>query len=305
MRKLLFIINPVAGHGKGTELIKIINDYMSKQILEYDIKISNKVGNVTEIAQWGCENHYTDIISVGGDGTLVEAVNGINIEKAVTLALIPGGTGNDFARVLNMPKDIERALDTIIVGKTKDVDLCTVNGQRFINVCCMGIDGEIILDTDRIKSKIRGSSAYLLSTLKALSTYKAKKVIITIDGLELKREIILVAVGNGKYIGGGMMVTPDAEIDDGFLELCVVNKLSKPKLLMLFPSIFKGTHVNIKPTVEMYRGKSIKVIALEDRLLINADGNIIGTTPTEININGNKIKMIYFDEKNSLSETLV
>lgn len=297
MRKLLFIINPIAGNGKGTEQIRIINQYMSKLDLEYAIKISNKVGNVTEMTAWGCQNNFTDIISVGGDGTFVEAVNGLDLKANVSLALIPSGTGNDFARVLNMPKDVKVCLDIIMVGDTKLVDIGTVNEQRFINVCCMGIDGEIILDTDRIKSKIKGTSAYILSTLKALSTYKAKKVVITIDGQELIREIILVAVGNGKYIGGGMKVTPDAEIDDGLLELCIVNKLNKGKLLMLFPSIFKGTHVNIKPTVEMYRGKEIHVHAIEDRLLINADGNIIGTTPAKIGINGNKIKIVHFNKK--------
>lgn len=297
MRKFLFIINPVAGHGKGKEQIQIISQYMSNLGLDYSLKISNKVGNVTEITAWGCENEFTDIITVGGDGTFVEAVNGIDLSANVRLGLIPSGTGNDFARVLNMPKEVKACLDIIVKCDTKLVDVGMVNQQRFINVSCMGIDGEIILDTDRIKDKIKGTSAYVLSTLKALTSYKAKKVIITIDGQEYRREIILVAIGNGKYIGGGMKVTPDAEIDDGLFDICIVNKLSKAKLMMLFPSIFKGDHISIKPTVEMYRGKEIYVEAIEDRLLINADGNIIGTTPATVSIIGNKINLIYFDKK--------
>jgi YegS/Rv2252/BmrU family lipid kinase len=293
MRKILFIVNPVAGHGNGKNLIRIINDYMSKNDVEHTIKISNKMGNVTELAKWGCEQDFTDIVAVGGDGSLVEALNGIDLEKSVSLGLLPAGTGNDFAKVLNLSKSYEECLDVLMAGETKDVDVCEVNQQRFINVCCCGIDGEIIMDTDRIKRNIRGSSAYLLSTLKALATYKAKKVLVKIDDLELSRETILIAVGNGKYIGGGMKVTPDAEIDDGLLDICIVNKLSKPKLIALFPSIFKGEHINIKPTVEMYKGKHIQIVTLEDRLLINADGNLIGTTPANIKITGKKLKVIY------------
>lgn len=297
MRKILFIVNPVAGHGNGKNLIRIINDYMASTGIEYAIKVSSKIGNVTELARWGCEQEYTDIIAVGGDGSLVEAVNGIRLDYPVTLGLMPAGTGNDFARVLNLSKDYTACLDAIIRGETKSVDVCEVNGERFINVCCCGIDGEIIMDTDRIKRRIRGSSAYLLSTLKALATYSAKKVIIRVDEEEYHREAILVAVGNGRYIGGGMMVTPEAEIDDGILDICIVNKLSKPKLIALFPSIFKGEHIQIKPTVEYVKGKNIQIETLEDRLLINADGNIIGTTPASIKINGNKLKFIVNGEK--------
>lgn len=297
MRKILFIINPVAGHGSGKNLIKIITDYMENTTIDYTIKISSKIGNVTELAAWGCEQNYSDIISVGGDGSLVEALNGMDLDKAITLGLIPAGTGNDFARMLGLSKDYAACLEVIEAGAARPVDIGEVNGNRFINVCCCGIDGEIILDTDRIKHRIRGTSAYLISTLKALTTYRAKKVHIKIDDLELSRETIMVAVGNGRFIGGGMKVTPDAEIDDGLLDVCVVNKLSKPKLIALFPSIFKGEHIHIKPTVEMYKGKNIQITTIEDRLLINADGNIVGTTPAEIKMTGKKLNMLYRVEK--------
>lgn len=297
MRKILFIINPVAGHGNGSNLIVVISKFMEKHSIEYTIKVSNKIGNVTTLTEWGCENQYTDIIAVGGDGSLIEALNGLNLEQNIRLGIIPAGTGNDFARVLNLTKDYETCLEIIINGVTKPVDLCEVNGQRFINICSCGIDGEIILDTDRIKSKIRGSSAYILCTIKALISYQAKKVIIRIDGLELKREIIIVAVGNGKYVGGGMKITANAEIDDGLLDVCIINKLSKFKLLTLFPTIFKGQHIHIKPTVENFRGKNIQIDALQDRLLINADGNLIGMTPANMSITGKKVNFIYNPDK--------
>lgn len=292
MRSFLFIINPVAGHGSGKNLIQIINQYMQKFEYSYQIKISSQLGNITELAAWGSQQNFSDMVIVGGDGSLVEAINGVDLDKDIQLGIIPAGTGNDFAKALNLPKDYLKALDVIIEGHVKLVDVGSVNDMRFINVCCCGIDGEIIMDTDKIKRYIRGGTAYLLSTLKNLSTYRAKRVQIEIDGHKLQREIILIAVGNGQYVGGGMKVTPNAEIDDGLFEICVVNKLNKIKLIALFPSIFKGEHTNIKPTVEMFKGKNIQIKAIQDRLMVNADGNIIGTTPVKMDIAGKKIKMI-------------
>lgn len=292
MRKILFIINPVAGNGQGKVLIRNINTYMDNENLQYLIKISNKLGNITELAKWGSRENYTDIVVVGGDGSLVEAMNGIDLEKEIRLGVIPAGTGNDFARMLNVDKDYIEALKIIIRGETKSVDIGIANSTKFINVCCCGIDGEIIMDTDRIKNKITGSTAYLLSTIKNLATYRAKKVIVNIDGMVLTREVILIAIGNGQYVGGGMKVTPGAVIDDGQFEICIINKLNKIKLLALFPSIFKGTHVEIKPVVEIYKGKKIEIQTIEDRLMVNADGNIIGTTPLKISLIKQKIQFI-------------
>lgn len=229
----------------------------------------------------------------GGDGSLVEALNGMDLSRDVQLGIIPAGTGNDYAKVLNLSRDFDIAMDTIIEGQSKLVDIGLVNETKFINVCCCGIDGEIIMDTDKIKKHIRGSAAYLLATVKNLARYKAKKVVIEIDGKRFKREIILAAVGKGQYIGGGMQITPTADVSDGQFEICIVNKLAKPKLIALFPSIFKGEHIYIQPTVEVYKGKNVKIRTIEDRLLVEADGNIIGTTPIEIRINNQKIKMIY------------
>lgn len=293
MRKILYIINPVAGHGKGKDYIKAINDFMEMRDIAYEIKISNRLGNITEITKSACDKDFTDIVIVGGDGSLVEALNGMDLTKDISLGIIPAGTGNDYARVLNLSREFDVAMETIITAKTKMVDIGMVNQTKFINVCCCGIDGEIIMDTDKIKKHIRGSAAYFLATIKNLASYKAKKVVIDIDGKKIKREVILAAIGKGQYVGGGMRITPTADLTDGQFEICIVNKLAKPKLIALFPSIFKGEHVNIKPTVEVFKGKNVKINTIEDRLLVEADGNIIGTTPIEVSINNQKIKMIY------------
>jgi len=231
-----------------------------------------------------------NIVSVGGDGTLFETINGM-ANKKVNLGIIAGGTGNDFIRSVEIPTDIYEALEIIKNGKIKDIDLGMVNGKYFINVVSFGIDGEIVRITDKIKKYIKGSAAYLSATLKSLVVYKAKSMLIEIDGVKYHREAYLVAVGNGKYFGGGMKVLPNAEIDDELLDICIVKKMSKVKLIALFPSIFSGKHISIKG-VEYFKGKKVSIKSIKDKIIVNADGNLIGPSPAKIEILNKKIKLL-------------
>lgn len=295
VRKILFIVNPVAGNGSGPLMIQKIQNYMGSKNIEYQVKVSNRVGNVTDLADWGCKELFTDIVSVGGDGTLIEALNGIDLECNVTLGVIPSGTGNDFARVLKMPRDLTQCLDVILENKQMLIDIGDINGKRFINSCGCGIDSQILMDTQKIKKAVHGPTAYMLSTFKNLASYNAKKIKLTIDGNEYLRTVILLAIANGNYFGGGMMIAPNAKVDDGLLDVCVINDLNKIKLITLFPSIFKGEHIRIKPTVEMFQGKEIRIENIQGEMVANADGNLIGTTPLFVKIGDKKMKVIFND----------
>ncbi len=291
MRKILYIINPVSGSGAGASFIEKIREKMNESEILYEIKISARVGQITELVKNGLDE-YTDIIIVGGDGSIIEALNGVNLESNVRFGIIPSGTGNDFARLLYKEKSIEYYLNVIIKGETQRTDLGSVNKNLFINVCCVGIDSAILLDAEKLKKHIKGPSAYLISSIKNLLFYKAKKINIKIDELTLRREMVLIAVSNGKYFGGGMMIAPDAALNSGEFEICIVNKINPLKLMRLFPSIFKGEHVHIKPYVEIFRGKQIKIEAIEEQLLFEADGNIMGLTPISIEVAVQKINII-------------
>jgi diacylglycerol kinase family enzyme len=152
----------------------------------------------------------------------------------------------------------------------------------------MGIDGQIVMDTERIKNVFPGPVAYLLSTLKSLMIYRAIKIEIKIDQKRLLRKTLIVAIGNGKYFGGGMKITPHAEIDDGLMDVCIVNHVPKFKLMAIFPSIFKGEHLK-NNEVEYYKCSEVIVESLERYLLLNVDGNIVGTTPAHITLADEKI----------------
>jgi len=281
MRKIKFIINPAAGNGEAKNTINLIHSKLEDTGLEYSISISGFVGDVERISVEAVENGYTDIVAVGGDGTVLEAFNGL-FNKDVNLGLIPAGTGNDFVKMININKNFEEAIDKIIEGNTKIIDIGVVNDTHFLNVVGMGIDGEIVKKTEQVKKIIKGSPAYIYSTFSTLINYKCKNVRIEIDGEIYNRKVYLVAVGNGKYFGGGMMVTPGAELDSENFEIVIINEMTRSKFAILFRKVFSGNHVHEDP-VEVFYGKNVKIIS-EDPLMVNADGNIIGESVANIHI---------------------
>ncbi len=289
MKKYLFIVNPIAGKGRALELIPKIKESFNKENIDYKIKVTKQKGEGEKLAREGIKEGFNHIIAVGGDGTAYEVVNGIRGEKVV-LGILPAGTGNDFARMLKLPKDYNEILETIKASQKKKIDIGLINDRYFLNCSSVGIDAEIVKETEKIKKYVSGTLAYVIGVLKTLVRYRYKDVSIEIDGKRMKRDIELIAVGNGKYYGGGMKINPMADLDDGFLDICLVNKISKIKFALLFLTVFKGKHLGIKE-VESLRGKEIKIFGDKD-LMLNADGDIIGTTPVEIKIEKRAIEVI-------------
>lgn len=290
MRKIKFIVNPAAGHGESKETLNLIHDAMESVGIPYSISISGYEGHIEKIAKEASEKEYTDVIAVGGDGTVLETFNGI-FNKNVNLGIIPAGTGNDFVKMINVGKNYEEAIAKIIAGNTKKIDIGLVNNTHFLNVVGMGIDGDIVQETQKAKKLLKGSAAYIYSTFSTLLKYKCKKVKIIIDGVEYNRKVYLVAVGNGKYFGGGMMITPGAQIDSENFEIVIINAMPKHKFAVLFRKVFTGEHVHEK-VVEVLYGKKI-IIESESPLLINADGNIIGQSKANIQILAKAQNVIY------------
>ena len=289
MRRILFLINPVAGKGTNKELIDDIEKFFINE--EVTIIISEYKGEIEKITREYLNRGYTDFISVGGDGSFSEMINGIEGNK-VRIGLIPAGTGNDFSRIIDMPENLIECLKIIKNMKTINIDSGKINNKKFINVACFGIDGQIIKDTEKIKKYIPGSLAYILSTIKALLFYSYAKLFIEVDGKIYNEEIILVAVGNGKFIGGGMKVAPEANLDDGYLDLCIVRKMKKFNTLRLFHKIFTGMHIE-EDKVEYIKCKNINLKS-ENKLKIdvNLDGNLSGYLPAQISIQENSYQLI-------------
>lgn len=287
--KGLFIINPVAGKGRGKKTAKHIERFMKEKAMSYDIRFTRCKGDGEVIAKDAIQKGYTKIIAAGGDGTIYETANGMVGSHGV-LGIIPCGTGNDLAKSLGISENIEKALNIIFEGYERSIDCGRANGRLFLNVASVGFDAEIVKETEMIKKYIKGPSAYVMGVFKTLLHFHDKEVWIDIDGVEMKKNIMLIAVANGRCYGGGMKIAPEARIDDGYFDICIVNKISKGKLLRLFPTIFSGKHLLVDE-VELLRGKSIKIESRE-KLILNMDGDIGGETPVCVEMLKNGIRVM-------------
>ena len=291
MDNILFILNPVAGGGKAKDLIPVIEEYMETSQRSYKMILTTKPKEAIDLARDNVDN-YDIIVAVGGDGTVNEVAKGIISTGKGTLGIVPGGTGNDMVKSLGISTDTETSLETIIKGTRKEIDIGKINKISFLNIASIGFDAEVIINHGKFKGRVRGKLVYILSVIYTLFFYKDKELEIDIDGKRLDEHIMLLAVGNGRYYGGGMQILPSAKVDDGYLHICIVSNISRIRALFLFPTLFKGNHINYKKYVKIYKGKNIKVRS-KDEIYLNIDGD---SYPKErefqFKLDNNKLKVI-------------
>lgn len=295
MRKIAIIVNPVAGNGKTINTLPIIKDVFKNHTdkIELIIVLSKSKNDVTALARSLSKEGIQEFISVGGDGTLSEMINGLDYTNNIPykIGIIPWGTGNDFIKSLNNEKNIVNILKNVIEDRVRLVDLGKVNEHYFINVCSFGIDGSIITDTEKLKKIFPGHPAYLISTLKAGLIFKAKYTKVVVDHERCyEGNMILIAIGNGKYIGGGMNICPEAKLDDGLFEICLVNNVSKLKFMKEIGKVYKGKLGEVDEVI-YDRGKELSIEVEGVQYQINVDGNLIGTTPSVIRFSKHKIQL--------------
>ncbi len=272
--KHLFIINPVAGKGKTLGLIPEIKQYCEGKGYEYEIAATGYPGHATEISKVHSSEQILRIYSVGGDGTLNEVLNGMAGGKS-SLAAIPSGSGNDFIRSIlgaDIPKNLIKAT---VEGSERLIDYAKVNEKFFINITSLGFDAEVASQSGHYMKLpfVTGKMAYVLGIFTSIARCTNHLMEIKVDDISLSSKTLLVAVGNGKYYGGGMLALPNAEIDDGLFDICHVEAMTRMKILKLFPKYMKGQHALIKG-VHLTRGKKVEITV--DRLVpMNLDGEII------------------------------
>ncbi len=289
--KHLFIVNPVAGKGKAKLLIEEIVEIFKHRDEEYSIVLTEYEGHATELARSYSSKEDFRIYSLGGDGTLNEVLNGM-VESNSALGVIPAGTGNDFIKSFCREKDLIKLLRATIDGEEEFIDLAAVNQRYYVNIASAGFDAEVVDKTTGFKKLpfISGKMAYVLGIFSALFGYKYPVAKVLVDGMEIKKHITLLAVGNGKYYGGGMLPLPEADIADGLLDVCIIEKVSKFKVFFMFPKLIKGTHGSIKE-VSFYRGSKVH-IELEKPLPFNVDGEVLKWSSAQFEILPKKLKII-------------
>lgn len=280
--KTELIVNLTAGGGKPRPHLKTIFKYLKENGFNFKVSYTSHHGEAIELAQKAADKGIDLIVSIGGDGTVNEIVNGIMKSKNdPSLGIIPLGWANDFIKSTDIPSDIIEACQILVRGKIKEIDVGMINEKiYFANICGVGFDAEVAQLANQIKSKhpnlrILSAFIYVFATvIKLLSPFSYHNVKIKFDGQEIHSKILFIAISNGKIYGGRFKITPEAILDDGLLEICLVEEMGRFKYLSIIPKVFKGTHASIKG-VNFYRAKEV-IIQSSEPVLAQVSGEVIG-----------------------------
>ncbi len=271
------IFNPTAGAGRSHKALETVEQILKERNKEYTVSNTEYRSHATELARGAVGKGYEGIISVGGDGTLLEVAQGLQ-DTGEILGVIPAGTGNDFREAIGVPGDAAEALEIILAGHSLRVDTGLINGTKsFLNVAGTGFDVEVVRNMNKVRKAFTGGLAYFLGIVMSIIGYKNKKLHITADGRKLEREVLLIAVANGKCFGGGLKISPDSNIADGLFNIVILNKVAKPRILIELPKLKKGQLDKIS-VAEQFTCKEI-TIECDEKQYFNLDGEIAGETP--------------------------
>ncbi len=287
-RRLLVLVNPAAGGGRSVRRLPQVTAELERLGAEHRVVHTRDIEHAREEAGRAAENGET-VVAVGGDG-LLRPLAEVLRDTGASLAIVPAGRGNDLARVLGIPTDPTAAAAVAAQGKERMIDVAAVDGVPYLGIASFGFDS----DANRIANEsrvIRGNLVYLYAALRALAAWKPASFTVTVDGE--RHEIVGYSVGacNSKAYGGGMFAAPQAELDDGLLDVVACGQVSKRHFLFsVLPRVFKGTHLS-DPSVQTMTGSAIEVDA--DRpFAIYADGDPIGTVPATITVRPRCLRVV-------------
>lgn len=283
--KVLLIYNPYAGHGRAGKILPQVEAEFLKHNIEFELHLTDYPEHGIEIVKEADFKNYDGIIAAGGDGTLFEVINGlflIKSKKKLPLGVLPVGTGNAFARDLDLHVSRwQEAIDIFRLNKTRKVDVgkFTTHGQTyyFLNILGLGFVADVTKTAHKLKTF--GNLSYTLGVFYHILLFKSSKLHIELDGKKLERSNIFVEISNTTYTSNFYMA-PSAKIDDGLLDVTLLGKMGRIGLLKAFPKVFTGEHVNL-PQVETFKVKQIKITADKAKVL-TPDGELIGITPVEV-----------------------
>jgi len=268
-----FLVNPSAGKGRTGKKWK--HWFAGKNL---DVELCSKAGQIKEATRRALAEGVDRLILVGGDGSLNSALNAID-NANVELGVIPTGSGNDFVRSIGVTMvEPETYLKPCNVRR---IDIGQANGVRFINIFGSGFDAEVARAMRA--SSLKGDLGYFVSVLRTLSKFNSPEVKVKTDTQTLHLETMTISVGNGRYHGGMFMLTPNAELTDAQLDLCLVKKLPKLRFLFLLPTAIKGKHTEITDLVLMHRFRQMK-LSFSHPVYYHVDGEVSDKAFREIEL---------------------
>ena len=294
MPSILVIYNPIAGRGRVKKHWPEVQQGLIDAGIEFDVATTSAPLDAVKLAEKAATK-YSTVVAVGGDGTVHEVVNGLlrasNEGETITLGVVPLGNGDDFAKMVppqtkigGKAFDWRIAIEKIAKGQTKMFDIGRMSSdqllsdrdnkpQYFMNGMDIGFGAQAALNFTKVPIFLTGMAAYLAAIMKTLVDYHIPKVTIQIDDQEaFEQSTTMTAITNGRCFGSGFWVCPEAQIDDGLLDVMVTQSVGRLKIMRLIPKIMKGTHVN-EPILKSYRARRVDIKAHQP-FVVEADGEI-------------------------------
>jgi len=294
MKQYFVIVNPVAGRGNGKKAIPAIERLLKQQGLQYTLVCTEKTGHAIELTKQAVEAGCDVVVAAGGDGTVNEIINGLmqarqEGKKVPVLGVLGVGRGNDFAGSVGIPEDLEQACQALVKDQRRLVDIGRVvggiypQGRYFGNVVGIGFDTITTLEVMKMP-RWGGFLSFLLAVLKTVFLYnKAPLAMIEFGEEKIVQRSLLIAMMNGRRLGGGFYMAPTSKPDDGLLDLCIAEQMSSFEVLRMIPHFMRGTQFS-QPKIRFGQTDRITITAQDGPLPAETDGEIICTDGKEIQV---------------------
>jgi YegS/Rv2252/BmrU family lipid kinase len=276
---LALLVNPSSGGGRSLKLLPKIEQALDERRAVFRVQRTKGLEHGVRQALGAIEAGEVPVV-VSGDG-LVGAIGGAMAGSETPLGIIPGGRGNDLARVLGIPEDPEQAVDLLLAGETRRIDVGEVNGKRFLGIVSVGFDSE----ANRVANEthfLRGNLVYAFAAIRTLIRWKPGRFTVRVDDERYRFTGYSVSVANNKAFGGGMFIAPDAELDDGEFDIVAVGEVGKLRFVGNLPKVFKGTHV-AEEEVRVFRARHLELSASHP-YPIYADGEHLSDLPASLRV---------------------
>jgi|TARA_B110000027_G_scaffold101907_1_gene107791 diacylglycerol kinase (ATP) len=280
-RHFFVLINPQSGRGKSQKIGKKVSAFLKSQDIKFTVFETHNDCRGAQTVEENLTNTFTDLMIIGGDGTINEAINGLKLDLPVSF--IPSGSGNDFVKNIHIGSTLEIQLDNALHGPINRIDIGLCNDRKFINGVGIGFDGQIAADMIHRKVPLlSGQLKYYYHVLHILGSYKYRNFDLTIDQVPQKQNLILLTIANGTTFGGGFKLTPHAKLNDGKLAICAIGELSPLQRYLKVLTLQKGSHHRLKE-VSLFDAKEIS-IGKHQHLEAHIDGEYFNQPPFTISI---------------------
>jgi len=281
------LYNPAAGRGRARHHVGEAERCLRELGADVIHLESRSRDHLIELAREASRQPFDRLVACGGDGTVHLALR--ELDLAMPLAVLPLGSGDDFAKTVGIPKRLREACQVVVHGRVREVDIAEANGLRYVGVAGVGFDSIVAARANQVRL-LRGSLVYLYSIFRVLPAFEPIRMRISVDGESFDEDIMFAVVGNTHRYGGGILIAPAAVVDDGVLDLYMVTRCSKWDLIKTLPKAYTGKHVT-SPFVRHARAREIRIESAEP-LELNADGEMVTSTPVVVRLSSEKLKVI-------------